>query len=262
MSNGRQELEILVCTIDAGIADVRQKLLPQLEGVAVLISHQYTDSSFLDTGDWPQNVRYITLEGKGLSKNRNYALRHAIGDIAIIADDDVQYVEGFQAIILAAYKEHPKAAAITFQAQGAERFEHEFEHTWRTVGQVSSWMITFRPDWVRERGLLFDEQFGLGAQYPQGEENIFLADIRKAQGKVLAYPGVIVRHADLSSGYIFTPERVTAKIAAVRRMYGWLAALATLTTFTFTKYKHYHKTLTVFSFVKYGLKGLIFFNSQ
>lgn len=252
----KNKLEVLICTIDENINQVRTLLLPQLQDVMVLISHQITKEEYRDHKKWPAHVRYITLLGSGLSANRNNALQHARGDIVILADDDIAYVPNFSHIILDAYAAYPDATAITFQARNDQRWSESFAHNWRTVGQVASWMITFRLSSVREKGVVFDEDFGLGARYPQGEENIFLADLRQAGCTLIASPVVIVAHSNTSSGYIFTPEIVTAKIAVVRRMYGWFAALSALFIFSVTKYHLYRGQMSWFRFCYLGGRAL------
>ena len=233
-------LEILICTLDEGIDDVITHMLTPPEGVWVTISHQITHAKYQVSRSWPTHVAYHPLEGRGVAKNRNNALRWARGEICIMSDDDIEYVPEAFDIITQAYRDHPTATVITFQAENQERWKKSFTHTWRTVGQVSEWMITFHRQRVHELGIVFDEEFGLGAIYPQGEGNIFLSDLRRAGALVIAHPAVIIRHPDTSSGYIFTPERITAKIMAARRMYGWWAGLATLVVFAVTKHPYYH----------------------
>ena len=60
----------------------------------------------------------------GLSKSRNMALDNASGDYLVIADDDLEYVDGYNITICNAFKKNPKADVIVFQVEG---IEHEFK---------------------------------------------------------------------------------------------------------------------------------------
>lgn len=172
----------------------------------------------------------------GLSKSRNRALHHATADIVVIADDDVRHPPHAQAAVARAFAAHPRADIITFQAQtpaGAPFKKYPSRarrHTARSLMRVSSWEIALRAASIRAAGLRFDERFGLGAEFPTGEENIFLIDALR-RGLNLRYePQVIAVHPAESSGADFsTADAVRAKGAAHQRMFGaafWPVALA------------------------------------
>jgi len=163
----------------------------------------------------------------GLSKSRNRALQHATGDICVVGDDDVCHLPAAQEIIAGAFADHPRADIITFQARtpdGApfKRYaSRPRRHTRRSIMRVTSWEIALRTASVRAAGLRFDERFGLGADFPTGEENIFLMDALR-RGLHLRYiPAPIAIHPAESSGADFSrPDSIAAKGAAFRRMFG------------------------------------------
>ena len=45
------------------------------------------------------HVKIINTYTKGLSVSRNLALKHATGDICLLADDDIKYVDGFSDMV-------------------------------------------------------------------------------------------------------------------------------------------------------------------
>jgi len=250
-------IEVLICTLDSGIDSVINNMLPSLDGVLVTISHQLSDEKYLLNRKLADHVQYVSLMNLGLSRNRNNALFHARGDVCVIADDDIKYIKDFKTKIESAYEKHPDAAAITFQAVGMERWEKDFEHNWRTVGQVASWMVTFDRKKIIDNGIQFDEKFGLGAQYPQGEENIFLADMRAKGLLVRSSSEMIVEHQDISSGYIFDNKKAAAKTATVIRMYGWFPGLLSVGYFTYTKRPLYKQSgMSSFAFLKAAMTPL------
>jgi len=188
-------------------------------------------------------VRVFDYAESGLSRSRNRALSNAGADIAVIADDDVRHPPAAPARVAAAFAAHPQADIITFQAQtpaGApfKRYPaHARRHTVRSVMRVSSWEIALRLESIRAAGLRFDERFGLGAEFPTGEENIFLVDALRRGLAVRYQPQVIAIHPAASSGAdLSTAAAVRAKGAAFRRMFG-AAFLPVALAFAVKKYR-------------------------
>ena len=69
-----------------------------LEDYRILIINQTTKDNLLESE--LTNVRVINSFEKGLSKSRNLAIRNAMGDICLIADDDITYKKGFKKDII------------------------------------------------------------------------------------------------------------------------------------------------------------------
>ena len=69
-------LEILICTIDEGINRVADMLLPQATGLRYLVSWQQTGkvAPMVPARLRRPDVHVFTLQGNGLSHNRNNAL--------------------------------------------------------------------------------------------------------------------------------------------------------------------------------------------
>jgi len=201
-----------------------------------------TDNS-ASTASASPRVRVFDYAETGLSRSRNRALSHAGADIAVIADDDVRHPPAAPARVAAAFAANPQADIITFQAQtpGGAPFKkyptRARRHTVRSVMRVSSWEIALRPAAIRAAGLRFDERFGLGAEFPTGEENIFLVDALRRGLHVRYQPQVIAVHPAASSGAdLSTAAAVRAKGAAFRRMFG-AAFLPLALAFAVKKYR-------------------------
>ncbi len=138
-----------------------------------------------------QRVRYIESTQRGLSVSRNMAIRNASADICILCDNDVEYVDGYEDMILSAFSEHPDADLIVFYIRRKEKPEPNYSTVrWMnrlSVLKIFSPEIAFRRESVR--GISFDESFGAGSgKYLMGEENIFLYDCLKAHKKILYVP--------------------------------------------------------------------------
>ncbi len=142
-------------------------------------------------------ARILCTPETGLSRSRNKLLQNAVGDICIICDDDVEYLPGYLAEIETAYKSLPDADIIAF------RFTHEKGKETRAkyskikrlrlwnISKVASVEITFKRKSIINAGINFNNNLGLGAKFPSGEENAFLADALRAGLKIYYYPKTI-----------------------------------------------------------------------
>lgn len=230
-------IEVLICTIDEGILKVPGVLQQQQSGVCYLVSHQYSGNQGLPPP--PQalmrdDVRIIHLKGKGLSKNRNYALKNAVGDVCLIADDDIQYLEGAFEKIRKAFSEDQQLAVACFQVKtpegepvykkypaGSMRLTKHRHH------YISSVEIALRLNPVKGMQIGFDERFGLGSGFFQDAEEIVFVKDCISKGLVVKYfPVQTVLHpwedsARLESRHSPSRNRVRAGYHA--RVLGWKA---------------------------------------
>jgi len=193
-------LEVLICTIDDGINAAAHIPQPMTDGVSYLISWQQSDGC-----DRPlpvelqgrQDVRVVRLAGRGLSANRNNAMRHAKADLLLIADDDVRYVPANFDTVRRAFADHPEAGIITFQAVAHDHLPlrhyapSPYLYERRPYGSyVSSFEIAMRRS---PRLPHFDERFGLGTPILGcGEEEVFVHEAARRGIVVLYLPKVIV----------------------------------------------------------------------
>ncbi|WP_162515335.1 glycosyltransferase family 2 protein [Paenibacillus pinistramenti] len=147
-------------------------------------------------------IHWINSSGRGLSRSRNMALSHAAEAVCLLGDDDLEYRDGCEEIILEQFKRYPEADVITFQVEGIERPFKTYHPEPRRLNfltsmKVSSVEIAFRRERLEQSGIRFKEQFGAGAVYRMGEENIFLAECLRKGLKIQYVP---VKIADLHIG--------------------------------------------------------------
>ena len=217
-------VSILICTIDAGIEKVPRVLMPPMGDVSYVVSMQYTDDRFLQliprVLEEREDVTVTTLEGRGLSRNRNNAIAHATGDVCVIADDDNRYERRHIDAIVEAYEKMPDADIIIFQA---ETLEGKPLHPY-PADYVCSVEMTFR----RGIGIRFDERFGLGSEHLcSGEEEVFLKDARDKGLSIRHVPKVIVATEGVTTGDTLVGNRKLqlSKGATFRHMFGMGNAL-------------------------------------
>lgn len=163
----------------------------------VLIINQADRNDLFFKSEDGIEVRMISNTERGLSNSRNALLDNAVGDVCIIGDDDIVYVEGYEKIIKEAYEEYPLADIICF------RFALDSNLTPRPhfasacgidifkISKVASVEVTFKLKSIKEKGIRFDTLLGVGSTFGSGEENAFLADALRAGLKIQYVPETI-----------------------------------------------------------------------
>lgn len=248
--------------MNSSIERVKKELLPQLINVdEIIISHQITDSSIKpETIDFWENIKYLYMFEKWLSKNRNNALKNAKSDIIYICDDDLNFLDWFENIIKQSYKNN-NFDIITFQAQNEKSKKHfsikEWKHTRFSVLKVWSWWITFKRKSILENWLRFDENFWLGTIYPTGEENIFLTDCYKKWLDMYHSDKPIVIHPDESSGINYNADLIIARIKVFKRLFWFIGWFTWVFYFTILHYKYYKNRFSIVQFFILSFKSLL-----
>lgn len=239
-------LEILICTIDEGINRIPSLLLSPQVGLTYLVAWQHGEP-FAERHELPaeilerDDVRVVETTGKGLSRNRNVALRNASGDILLIADDDCRYKPENLAAIVKTYERKSEADIILFRINDYEGkpfhaySSKPYEYPHRPKGTfTSSCEITCR----RARPLPpFDERFGIGSpDLACGEEEVWLDDAKRRCGLRIFYePQVIGATNRVSTGTRFYSDpAVQRSIGALhRKLHGLFGALLRAVKYSF-----------------------------
>src|SRR5690606_26692020 len=107
------------------------------------------------------NIRVINSFEKGLSKSRNLALDNAIGDICLLADDDVVYLQDFQKVVLESYATLKNADVVTFKTLTTENKPYyDYPKDISMLGSFSKYVlsieISFKRNSVLESGNRFN----------------------------------------------------------------------------------------------------------
>ncbi|MDE7351175.1 MAG: glycosyltransferase [Muribaculaceae bacterium] len=192
-------LQVLICTYGQdGIERVALSEHPQVDGIKYLVSWQ-TDGDTkapkeLDRPDF----RILPSATKGLSVNRNIALSRASAPIVLISDDDVDYTKEGLLAIVDAFVRNTNVDIVTFRYASSSHTKHypsaPCDLSTPEKGYfVTSFEIALRRESVQGK-IWFNENFGIGAAFPSGEEDIFLRDCLDAGLKGIYLPLTIARH--------------------------------------------------------------------
>ncbi len=228
----------MICTLDEGIRQVPHLLLTPRADVDYVVSFQYTTESARTLVPSElrcrADVKVYPLRGKGLSANRNHALRHATGDVLLIADDDNRYRNEYFDTVLQTYRRDAEVDVALFRVKDLQgRWIKSyppriFDYAEAPRGYYPcSQEITLRRRAV-ENGLCFNVRFGLGAPFLcAGEEDVFLCDALRQGLTVRGYPDTVAEtDGDTTGLHFLTDIRVQrSKGAVFCYVYGWHNAL-------------------------------------
>jgi len=205
-----------------------------------------------------QKVTYIETLQRGLSKSRNMAIRNATADICILCDNDVEYQYGYEGMILRAFESQPDADIIVFFIKRKERLSPIFDEVkkmnYLSVLKIFSPEIAFRRKSVLDTP--FDEEFGAGAKYKMGEENLFLYDCLKKKKKIVYMPIQIAALREEESTWFsgYDKEFFLCRGANYVAMSRWFSHVL-IWQFALRKKSLYGKNAGMFKVIKWMYEG-------
>jgi hypothetical protein len=223
-------VQILIAAYLDSIYKVPDVLATIPSDVPVLIVHQVPDAQRYqyDVIFARNRLEVVPMKERGLAKSRNRALSLATADFLIPTDDDVRFLEGAPEIVERAFLTRADAHVLTFQVVDADGGMYKayaprrFKHSLNTIRRVSSIEIALRRE-AMDRGLRWDERFGLNAPFPGGLEQAFMKNVLDLGLRAFYEPVPIVGHPPDSTGHRHTPESALFRGATYAKLYGRLA---------------------------------------
>lgn len=207
------------------------------------------------------NIRMLRTIARGLSKSRNLAIQHAVGDVCLLCDDDEQLDSSYEKIILNAYEALPEADIICFRIanQPSRLKQKEQRLTKWTAMRIASWQITFRRESIINSGIRFDENMGAGTGNGGGEEVKFLRDCIGAGLKAYYVPKPIGTVAQTESTWFkgFDRDFFYKRGVTNRYMLGLPIAILYGIYYSFVKRNLYKAYVTPWQSFKYTLDGIL-----
>ncbi|MXN92405.1 hypothetical protein GR160_14345 [Flavobacterium sp. Sd200] len=223
----QSDVEILVATMHRNTLDFLVPMFPYAPFYSynILVINQTTAQNII-TSPYP-SVRVINSFERGLGKSRNVALQNAVGRLAMLADDDVIFTEGFDTAIANAFNILPDAALIKFKAETFEgmpfqKYASGIKKCLNAIDRLNimSIEIAVNTALIKKSGVLFDTRFGLGSIFPLSEEPVFVNDLHNKGYKMGYVPKVIETHKPvMDSGNINLSELYRIKGAIFQRIF-------------------------------------------
>ncbi len=216
----------MICTYGKdGIERVAAANHPHTEGVEYLVSWQKDGASDIPTALLRNDFKIVASDTKGLSKNRNIALSNATAPLLLVSDDDVVYTKERLHAVIDAFDTHQEADILTFRYESSShsKFYPALQCDLSTPEKgyyLTSFEIALRKDSVRGK-IWFNENFGIGALFPSGEEDVFIKDCLDSGLKGLFIPLTINRHdgTTTSGRNLMLPSRPQTKGAVFLRLH-------------------------------------------
>lgn len=135
--------------------------------------------------DEVHTARMVSTETRGVGVNRNIALMYGDAEFCLFADDDVQYIDKLESIVIQEFENHPKADIIVFNlyTDSALRKQKMNKKTRRVrIFDPMPWgavRIAIRLSSVRKNNIWFSTLFGGGCIFPSGEDSMWLLESKK-----------------------------------------------------------------------------------
>ncbi|MEO8773839.1 MAG: glycosyltransferase family A protein [Gelidibacter sp.] len=255
-------VEILVATMHRSSLDFLWDMFKSNdhEDFNILIVNQTSPDKLLSSDH--ENIKVINTFEFGIPTSRNIAIRNAISDICLMADDDIVYQPNLKAIITEAYLKYPNAAMISFEAIDDDKLQYtnyfpEGNHTKKSLKKIYTWVISFRRELYLKNEVFYNMHFGFGATFKGEEEYVFLRNSYDKGLKMAHVSKTIVHHPNENSGKLMgSHNALFARSALAHRFYGNFSYLW-LVKYVFFIYRHEYITWRqIPSKFKMGLKGI------
>ncbi len=139
-------------------------------------------------------LKFYTLNERGVGLSRNTAMMRADADIIQFADDDMIFSKTYREDVLREFDSHPEADAILFSINSLnpERSLLKIKK-FRRVRKIEALKygcarLAIRRECVIYNNITFSLLFGGGAKYSSGEDTLFLQDCIRAGLKIYKSP--------------------------------------------------------------------------
>ena len=226
-------LEVLVASFGKeGLERLSRLTPPEIPGVRWLVSSQIPDGNFPPI---PENLRrqdiYVKFSlSKGLAHNRNLLLDMAKAPLCMLADDDLIFSPAGLLKIIQTFDTHPDISIAAFKYKTLPTpdrnnpdlslptfTEKPYPSTPFSLHRpakgfyITTFETVFRRTDIASKNIRFNENFGINAPYPCGEDTLFLHDCLTAGLKGSFFPIHIATHLGSTTG-----TREMAKPAILR----------------------------------------------
>ena len=187
-------IQVLVSTMNRSSIEFLNKMNLSTD---VVVGNQNGEESVYIVEDTDRKITVACTNQKGLSNNRNTTLKYASAEICLLADDDVEYVDGYESLVMSKFSKHPNADIIVFNIieDPIVRYVIRNEHVVgrREYLKYGSVRIAFRRKSIVNNNIRFDPEFGTGSNVPMGEDNLFLHDCLYKGLTIIACPDYLLK---------------------------------------------------------------------
>lgn len=199
-------LDLAVVTYGSeGIKRVEKLLLDPIPGVSYVVSWQdHKDCPLPQSIANRSDVKVVRLEKKGISENRNNAMKHCMADIVLFVDDDMIYTPAGLKKIIETFEKHPDLDVGLFKVDFGNNKPYPAEEIGLKLPfpknyWVSSVEIAYKNN--RKGNLLCTPFLGIGSPLMGGgEDEFFVISCIKRNLQCRFFPLEIGSHPHSSTG--------------------------------------------------------------
>ena len=160
------------------------------------------DRNEVETFDYQgHTIRMYSFSERGVGLNRNNTLMRATGDICLFADDDMVYLDDYEATVIHAFERLPDADVIVFNLEETlvtRRIIRKVERVgWHNYLRYGAARIAVKLRSIHMNGIFFNLCFGGGTEHRRGEDNLFLTECLRKGLKIYAVPDYIATLTDV-----------------------------------------------------------------
>ena len=145
-------------------------------------------------------VKLVSTMDRGVGNNRNKALSYASNKYLLCSDQDMIYVDGYEKIVIEAFKKCKKADMIIFDLEylnylmPVKKNQQKCKkiYIWNSM-RYGAASIAMKKSSIDKACLSFSRLYGGGAKYSSGEDSLFIRDAFKKKMKIYFYPAVIAK---------------------------------------------------------------------
>lgn len=196
------KLEVLISAMNAEPEKLIDKMHVTTDAVLINQCSKFDTSEFKVANGI---VRVFSFDERGVGQSRNRAIEQAKDDILLFSDDDIEYTDNYEKIILSEFIEHPEADALFFNVEVCKERRTYWNTDYKRVriwngGRYPAYSIAVRKSSLDKAKVRYSLLFGGGAKYSCGEDSIFIKDCLKAKIKMYRTTAVIGREVPRVGG--------------------------------------------------------------
>ncbi|EGR2698410.1 glycosyltransferase [Vibrio parahaemolyticus] len=203
---------VAISTLNEGIYRCRKNIYELDSRLEIIIVHQVSsidtcyDLLYKEIKEANPHVKIITSNTRGLSISRNIAISNTTAKYIIFSDDDNSYSQDLYDIVLKTFRELNEPEFVSFRIEDYDGAffkvypKQEVQHNKRSILRLSSIENVFNVEFLKTHHVVFNERFGLGAEFPSCEQPIFANSILSKGGIGFFIPKTIAFHPKENSG--------------------------------------------------------------
>ncbi|MDE1548155.1 hypothetical protein [Jeotgalibaca caeni] len=188
------DLQVLVATMNQKDDALIERMNLQSDAIIINQTDTHNYEKVERNG---KTIEIYSFAERGVGLSRNSALMRASAAHALLADDDMVYVDGYPKLVEEQFKKYPDADVLIFNLEEEipTRYiiRQPFQVSKRNYMRFGAARIAFRPESIHKKGIFFHLQFGGGTPHSNGEDTIFLRDCLEKRLKIMAVPVTIAK---------------------------------------------------------------------